>query len=333
MAPTPKDDPFSATLVSCMRNEGQFILEWLAYHRTLGFEDIVAFTNDCTDGSDLLLAELDRLGYVTHVDHTPPPGMSPQLAAMKIAFEHPKVRATNWTMHIDADEFVNIQIGNRQIADLLAHVQPADIVALLWRPFGNAGLKRWHGGSVLQSFTQAQDRPKRRTVHHKSIWRVGMFGRAIDHMPKDPLVDTFVLKNTRGEEIDGHIVHHPRKCPYKAQFRHLTFANAYINHYAVKSDDILLMKNDRGDGHAGIHDRYHLGSQYHNKYNRNEAEDTSILDHWSQIEANIWDMRSHPRVAELELSCRDWFVKRREAVLTPKQIAAWTVQPEVQAEP
>lgn len=333
MAPTPKDDPFSATLVSCMRNEGQFILEWLAYHRTLGFEDIIVFTNDCTDGSDLMLTELDRLGYVTHVDHTPPPGMSPQLAAMKIAFEHPKVLATNWTMHIDADEFVNIQTGNGKIADLLAPVQPADIVALLWRPFGNAGLKRWNGGSVLQSFPTAQDRPMRRTVHHKSIWRTGMFRRAIDHMPKDPLVEDVVLRNTRGQKIDPKMVWHPRKCRYKAHFRHLTFENAYINHYCLKSDDILMMKNDRGQGHGVVNEDFYVGSRYYNKYNRNEAEDPSILAHWPTIAANMAQMRAHPRVAELEQGCRDWFTKRRDAVLTPERIAEWTVQPEELAVP
>lgn len=332
MAPTPKDDPYSATLVSCMRNEGQFVIEWLAYHRLLGFEDIVVFTNDCTDGSDALLSELDRLGYVTHVDHKPPKGMSPQLAAMKIAFEHPKVTATNWTMHIDADEFVNIQIGDGKIADLLAHVQPADIVALLWRPFGNAGMTEWQGGSVLQSFPNAQDRPMRRTVHHKSIWRTGMFGRAIDHMPKDPLVDDFVLKNTRGQVIDGKMVHHPRKCRYKAPFRHLTFDNACINHYCLKSDDILMMKNDRGQGHGVVNEDFFVGSNYYRKYNRNEAPEPSILAHWPEIKANIDEMRAHPSVAEFEAVCRDWFVRRRAAVLTPDRIRAWTVTPDA-AEP
>ena len=38
-----------------MRDEGLVILEWVAHYRALGFDTIVVYTNDNTDGSDDLL--------------------------------------------------------------------------------------------------------------------------------------------------------------------------------------------------------------------------------------------------------------------------------------
>ena len=34
-----------------MRDEGPYLLEWVAYHRLIGFTDIVVCSNDCVDGS------------------------------------------------------------------------------------------------------------------------------------------------------------------------------------------------------------------------------------------------------------------------------------------
>jgi len=45
--------------VTCIRDEGPYILDWLAHHRTLGITDFLVFSNDCSDGSDQLLDALD----------------------------------------------------------------------------------------------------------------------------------------------------------------------------------------------------------------------------------------------------------------------------------
>ncbi|MEO0944249.1 MAG: FkbM family methyltransferase, partial [Pseudomonadota bacterium] len=47
---------------TCMKNEGPYLLEWLAYHRSIGIQGYIVFTNDCTDGTDLMLDRLDEMG-------------------------------------------------------------------------------------------------------------------------------------------------------------------------------------------------------------------------------------------------------------------------------
>lgn len=323
-------DPTSAALVSCHRNEGQFAIEWLAYHSLLGFQDIYVYTNNCLDGSDALLDRLQALGYLTHIDHAPPPGKSPQITAMADLFQNPRLQDVEWLMHIDSDEFINIHVDGGTIPDLIESMQDCDVIAFLWRAFGDAGLTRWDGGSVMQTFTQTQPAPMRRTANHKSMFRHRKFGRCTDHMPKDPLVESFIVRNTRGNQIPEASVLHHRKSRYKTPFKNQTFEGANINHYMIKSHDLFLMKNDRGDGHAADHKKYHLGSQNFRTYNRNEGEDRSILERWEAVADIMARMRADPEVARLEQGCIDWFKARRDAVLTPDQIAAWTLPPPAQ---
>ena len=48
------------TAVIKQKNEGAFLLEWIAYHKVIGFSNIVVLSNDCEDGSDeFLLIFLD----------------------------------------------------------------------------------------------------------------------------------------------------------------------------------------------------------------------------------------------------------------------------------
>ena len=46
-------------IVTPMKNEGPFILEWVAHNLAIGADEIAIFSNDCTDGSDALLDRLD----------------------------------------------------------------------------------------------------------------------------------------------------------------------------------------------------------------------------------------------------------------------------------
>ena len=69
-------------LVSAMRNEGPFVLEWLAYHRVIGVDQVVIVSNGSTDGSDELLTALAAAGELTFLRTTPARGVAPQSAAV-----------------------------------------------------------------------------------------------------------------------------------------------------------------------------------------------------------------------------------------------------------
>jgi len=97
-----------------------------------------------------------------------------------------------------------------------------------------------------------------------------------------------------------------------------------LNHYAVKSRDVFLMKNDRGDGQGKLSRKYHLGSRWHLRANRNDAEDRSILRHWPGVAAMLRAWRADPEIGAAERACIDWFAARKAAILTEATRAAWT---------
>ena len=59
------------TLVTTMRNEGPYLLEWIAHHRAAGVSDFLIYTNDCDDGTDALLDVLAAAEIITHVPQIP----------------------------------------------------------------------------------------------------------------------------------------------------------------------------------------------------------------------------------------------------------------------
>ncbi|MCV2865339.1 glycosyltransferase family 2 protein [Albidovulum sediminicola] len=329
--PAPPPEPVA--LVSCMRNEGIFVLEWLAYHLGLGFERIVVVSNDCTDGSDRLLDQLQARGLITHIRQNVPEGTAPQDQGMPIAMDRLRQEGIAWLLHIDSDEFLLIETGDGRLADLMPKVAGADVAALPWRMFGDAGLTDWRAGAnVLEANTRAEYGPIPGVTRFKCLFRLSSFARATDHNPLDPLVENPRVVTPDGRPLMNRTLYNARSSRFRPDERACGARAARINHYAIKSEDLFLMKNDRGCGQgkpAGA--KYVLGGNWHVLANRNEVEDRAILRHWPETAARLVELRADPETAALESASRDWFIARRDAVLTAANRAAWTRKTEALA--
>ncbi|MGB0498805.1 MAG: glycosyltransferase family 2 protein [Rubricella sp.] len=313
-------------VVSCMKDEGQFVLEWIAYHKVIGFDGIVIATNDCTDGSDALLARLAERGEITHLDHSVKPGLPPQVEGLRKICERGLLAPFDWVLHIDADEFLEVTCGEGRVGDLVAAVDPCDVIAIHWQMMGDNGLTTWHGGSVLQAFTRGQPHPVPRISFHKSLFRPGRFRRLRDHMPKDPVSEEVIVRTTANEPVSPGALFTWERNRFNVGADLLTWDNARIRHYAVKSRDVMLMKNRRGRGLVDQSAKYTVNSRFHRSHNWNTMEDRSILRFWAAVEAELARLRSDPETDRLHRHCVDWFAQRRDETLTPEQIAAWTVE-------
>lgn len=309
-------------LFSCMRNEGLVLLEWLAYHRVIGFDPVIVATNDCTDGSDTLLDMLAAGGAVVHLRNSVQPGEAPQDKGMALVLDHLADTGPEWLAHLDSDEFLNIAHGAGSVADLLAVAGVGEVIALPWRAFGDNGHQDWPG-ATLPAFTACEAAIAAETVKFKSLFRHRAFAHASDHMPTQPRIAAPRVFSTAGKELDPAVLHGPPR----AKYRPLDLAirpGACVNHYATRSADIFLMKNDRGDGQGKQTDKYHLGSRWHRIANRNDAQDRTILRHWPATETEMARLRALPGVAEAEAACIADFATRKARVLTPDRIRHWT---------
>ncbi len=130
--------------VLTVRNEGAFLLEWIAHHRAVGFTDFLVFSNNCQDGTDRILERLQEMGHLAHVVNDGPyDKRGIQFTALKAAGKHKLVKHADWILPMDVDEFVNIHTGDGTLTDLISALPDATAVTLTWRLFGNGDTIRY----------------------------------------------------------------------------------------------------------------------------------------------------------------------------------------------
>ncbi|RFU12704.1 glycosyltransferase family 2 protein [Rhodobacteraceae bacterium W635] len=317
-------------VLSAMRNEGMFLLEWIAYYRAIGFDKAVIVTNNCTDGTDLMLDRLEQMGYARHLRNDWRGAGRPQMESLRIAREDvDDLVAAEWCLHVDSDEFLNVTCGGGHVDDLLDLMPPTEAIAIAWRPFGNNGHAKWPGGLVIENFTRARAEPAWNTCLHKSMFKARKFSTISIHMPKHPTQPKVRQHNTRGTAITTDSLFKPAHERHRKMERaELTWDNAQINHYTIRSDDTFLMKNDRGTGNSKELGRHFMHSLFYQRLNRNDVEETSILRLVPRVREELEKLREDPILHHLEQAALHWFLDRRDRILTPEQIAEWTAPPE-----
>lgn len=296
----------TTTLVSCMRNEGANLIEWIAYHQVLGFNRIVVVTNDCTDGSDLLLDRLEKLGEIIHLSHRPAPGTRPQFEGLRLASQQSQVQLSDWVMVLDADEYVCVTAGGGKISDLIALGDPdADVIPLLWRHFGTAGHQSWNGEWILTSRTRTHERPVKRLVGHKSLFRPQKFSSFHPHMPKGPR-EPVIVRATDGKPFPTRALDDPQGVRFKAGFQNLSLENAYVAHHALKAPDVVLTKRYRGFGGTPIEGRFDIQGDFFKQRDCNDVECLDLLRHWPEVERRISSLLSDGETDRLHTQTQNW---------------------------
>lgn len=278
--------------MACMRNEAMFVLEWVAYHKVIGFDDLFVCTNACDDGTDTILDLLQDMGEVHHVDNNPRGDMKPQPAGVDKVLRHPALLGARWLLHIDADEFLNVLDGDGHLRDWLPTVEPFDATAVSWRTFGDNGLDEWTGGLQIEEFTRANARLKGYTGHNKTMFRPEAFRAGVDHMPKYPTRRDLALGSAFGRDLHPGALYDPDATDHRLfgdnRQRHFRWEGAVINHYAIRSTDCFLQKTARGSGiKRRVGARYTLNSKWHQVANCNEVEERSIQRHLPAVKSLI----------------------------------------------
>jgi hypothetical protein len=290
-------------IVTPMKNEGPFILEWVAHNLAIGADVIAIFSNDCTDGSDALLDRLDAMGKVRHFDNTSR-RPAPQRRAYRRFLGMDLAGPRDWVIPIDADEFINVRAGDHTLRALANAVPEARTLSMTWRLFGNAGVVAYEEGFVTDRFTRAAADMTRRppqawglkTMFHRELW-----GHIGVHRPKRPTVENFAdlrWVNGSGQPMPERYM----SGSWRSAPDSLGYDLVQLNHYALKSCESYLVKKARGRAHHGGEA---LGLEYWQKMNRNAIEDRSI-DAIRPAKAAIYEaLLSDPELSRLHRACCD----------------------------
>ncbi len=292
-------------IVTCMKNEAPFILEWVAYHRAVGFDDFLVFTNDCDDGTVEMLDALAGHGLLTRLDNPyleMPGDHNPQKGALRYAEDLDQVRDARWVLVSDVDEFVNIHVGDGTLDALFRATGEVDAICMQWRLYGSGDAEAYEDRFVTEQFAHCAPRFCPSPVQAwavKTLYSTegphvaGKFTRIGVHRPANPGKDAGEIRMVDGcgrPVLDKFL---------KDGWRFGTHSYGYdlvtLNHYACRSAESFVVKRDRGRVNHVDRDQ---GMAYWLRMNFNMERDDSIRRHVPRARAEFDRLMALDGIAE-----------------------------------
>ncbi len=306
-------------IVACMKTEAPYILEWIAYHRAIGVDNFLIYTNGCEDTTDPLLVRLQELGIVHHRSNEGWQGQSPQQHALNNAMKDPVVQASDWIIHIDVDEFINVRCGNGTLDDFFAHVPDATNVAMTWRLFGHNGVQRFEDQFVIGQFDACAPRycPKPHMAWgFKSMSRnIGAYSKLSCHRPNhlhEDKAHTVKWVNGSGQPMTGEALHRGWRNSKKS----IGYDLLQLNHYPLRSAESFLVKRQRG---RALHVDRTIGLNYWIRMDWTGAHDVTIQRNIPRVRAEYNQLIEDPLVRRYHEDGVAWHrAKAKELHETPE---------------
>ena len=307
------------TAVSMMKDEGPYVIEWVAHHLAVGFSDLLVYTNDCSDGTDDMLIRLEELGLVHHRRNAIPEGIKPQPSALNHAQDEPVVQNSDWVMVFDADEFLSIRYGDGTLDDLLSatKAQDANGIVVTWRIFGSGGVVHWSRAPVTEQFLMAAPVTWNKGWGVKTLfafdpdyWKLGI------HRPK---MKTRHIKTEFPDQVkwltgSGRVMEDYFKFRgWRSITRTVGYDWVQLNHYAVKSVDSYAIRKLRGNVN-NKKDKYN--SDYWSLQDRNEVRDDTMLRYTARRNDIIDTLLSDPVLNRLHFAALDRVESRLAEIKT-----------------
>ncbi|MEA1675851.1 glycosyltransferase family 2 protein [Nitrospirillum sp. BR 11163] len=297
------------TICAIVKNEGAFLLEWVAYHRLMGVERFVIYNNGSSDDTRAVLDRIAGRAGITVIDWPSAPSsrslaffeardlvlslddprdfnwwgdtmVGPQLRAYNhfLTYYGPD---TDWALFIDADEFVVSRPGLSLPASVASYGRDPAVggVALNWRYFGSSGHQQPDGRLVIERFIRCAPAMYHGHVHMKSLVRTAALDRMLIHSGR--LRDGCHYVDDTGTPVEL------RDFGFTPAISH---ARLYIHHYSVKSRMEFDRKRARGrapfaDGHPLKRDG--LDDEYFRRQDLNDEVDLILLRRAPAVKAEM----------------------------------------------
>ena len=293
-----------------IRNEGPFLLEWIAWQKSIGFENVLILFNDCTDHSPQLLRLLQKAGEIGIRRHEPGPDQSPQPSAYRACRSHPMVKAADWMFTCDVDEFLVVHKGDGTIDALLDNGDvPWQGMAINWRIFGTNSFNRWEDGLVHRRFLRSAPTDAKQNSCVKSIMRNPLnFGMLRSHTPRH-----WNGPGAWGENGNHWVLSNGKHWPiYKpdstarnaTEREDIVHGDASVNHYILQTREQFDFKRGRASAAEGL-DRY--SDIFYKRFNHNSTPNDTALKHAARFDAEYARICAIPGVMRLHhLNCADF---------------------------
>ena len=278
-------------LAAIFKNECEYILEWIAYHRSvIGITDFIIADNASDDGTTQLLQALDQAGIIKRVFF---PRKSENLGPQSPAYNH--ILSTygsefDYFLFIDADEFLVNESDNslNQLLENYSSKKNFGGIALNWRNFGSSGNTYSQPGLVIDRFYRAAVKHEQVHRHVKSL----VASTAVNHMHihNADLKSGYQFYNEQGNPSlflsrpsEKEPLPKDKTAPFSSEIHNSVL---YVAHFAVKSKaEHFTKKANRGSA-GGMASR-EKGMQY-------------FIGHDLNHEA-CFDLQKHTETVTLEI--------------------------------
>lgn len=231
------------------KNEGPYFKEWLDWHISQGVAKFYIYDNESTDCTRDVLAPYIESGVVEYIYY---PGYRRQIAAYDDCIDRHRFD-TRWLAFIDLDEFI-VPLRDRSITEFLTGFEDSPVVEINWLIYGSGGAEKKSAAPVMERFRHHSLPSHKLNRHVKSIVNprrvftmTGCHEAArIDGVAADSHGDP-ITRNFREREPQQDVIR--------------------INHYAVRSKEEFIEKQNRGRASGS---QRTISMDYFNRYDLND---------------------------------------------------------------
>ena len=263
----PSDFPYYLSAVTMVKNETDYIAEWIEYHLLVGVQKFYVYDNESTDN---LREYLEPYINDQIVEYNYISGIQQQVNAFNDAINKYRY-ASYWLTFIDIDEFL-VPVVAETLPDFLKDFEDAPGIEINQVLYGSSGHQHKTNGLVLERFKDHSlfEYPANRGV--KSI----VNPRRVFYMSSAHIAEYF-----NGEcSVDTN----KNKTILPSLERPALHDKMRRNHYACKSFEEFASRIDLGRASSPGK----LSIDEFNNRNRNEIQNDPIMDKYiNQIKNNL----------------------------------------------
>ncbi|MDH8701013.1 hypothetical protein M2138_000351 [Dysgonomonadaceae bacterium PH5-43] len=249
-----KDVPTKYYIAVCAiaKNEGPYFKEWIDWHQKLGIDKFFIYDNESSDNTKEILTPYIESGLI---EYTYWEGEKEQLATYDDCLRKHRLDCS-WIAMIDLDEFI-VPSTHKTISEVLFGLEQFSVVEINWLIYGSGGAKNKELGNVMDRFK------KHSLPNHK-------LNRYIKSIVNPRKVYSFIgsheVARISGKAAD------PLGNPIKKCFRDREPQQDIlrINHYAVKSHEEFLEKQEKGRASGRTRK---ISMEYFHRFDLNDIEE------------------------------------------------------------